>query len=299
MTNNISRRAFIGLKKALLPAEETLPRGVLSGLDPYTGVWTDAEIRHLLYRTTFGTKPAHIALLKNMSPSQAVDLLLQEQAVLPAPVNNYSGAKYEDAGVMKTITDPNVPLGQTWINANYDNEVEFWRNMSLKGWWLQSILGQEPSIHEKMTFFWHNHIPIQFLEVYNARLSYRYLLNIRSNALGNFKTLVKEVTISPAMLYYLNGTYNEKWDPDENYARELQELFCIGKGPNSQYTEDDVKAAAKVLTGWKADWNTNATYFNANVHDEGDKQFSSFYNNTVIKGKSGQSGKDELDDYSI
>ncbi len=296
MANNISRRAFIGLKRALAPAEETSPRGIFSGLEPYTGAWTDAEVRHLLRRTTFSVKQAHLDLLKNMTISKAVDTLLEEQAALPAPVNSYTGYSYEENGKTHTVTDPKVALGATWVNAEFDLEVEFWRNMSLKGWWLRSMLEQSPSIHEKMTLFWHNHIPIQMLEVYNARLSYRYLLNLRSNALGNFKTLVKDVTIAPAMLYYLNGTHNEKWQPDENYARELQELFCVGKGPNSKFTEEDVQAAARVLTGWKADWNTQTVYFNNNVHDTDDKQFSSFYNNTVIKGKTGQDGKKELDE---
>jgi uncharacterized protein (DUF1800 family) len=101
------------------------------------------------------------------------------------------------------------------------------------------------------------------------------------------------------MLFYLNGRLNTKRAPDENYGRELQELFTMGKGPNSKYTEDDVKAAARVLTGWNINPLTNpftTTFLNTN-HDTTDKKFSAFYGNTVIKGQSGiNAGNTELDD---
>lgn len=293
----VSRRAFIGLKRALEQAENVKPRGIIAGLEPYTGSWTDNEIRHLLRRTTFGVKQAHLESLRGLTASQAVDIILMEHAAPPAPVNNYNGYKYQENGEDKIAQDKEIALGADWTKAKFDLDVEFWRNMSLKGWWMRNMLEQKPSVQEKMIFFWHNHIPIQMIEVYNARLSYPYLLTLRTNALGNVKKLIKEVTISPAMLFYLNGTYNEKWAPDENYARELQELFCIGKGPESKFTEDDVKAAARILTGWKADWDKpDNVYFNAIAHDEKDKQFSTFYGNKIIKGQSGQTGKNELDE---
>jgi uncharacterized protein (DUF1800 family) len=97
------------------------------------------------------------------------------------------------------------------------------------------------------------------------------------------------------MLYYLNGHYNIKNSPDENYARELQELFTIGKGPNL-WNEDDVKAAAKVLTGYRVDQGSLTTSFDSTKHETANKQFSAFYNNTVITGQSGANGANELDD---
>jgi uncharacterized protein (DUF1800 family) len=101
------------------------------------------------------------------------------------------------------------------------------------------------------------------------------------------------------MLIYLNGHLNTKYAPDENYARELQELFCMGKGPDSKYTEDDVKAAARVLTGWALSHSlaSFSVYFDAARHDTTDKTFSSFYNNTKITGRSvTNAGNLELDD---
>ena len=306
MPNTMSRRAFFGLKEALTEAEELPSRGVMSGLDPYVGTFKDAEIYHLLRRTMFGVTPNDVAVFKSMTPSQAVDFLLQTTTAPAPPVNNYSvtykdyeGTNDQDKKLVDKTIAPNdkyVKLGDTFINANFDENVEYYRSMALKGWWLDSVIHQTPSIHEKMTFFWTNHIPIQMFLVYDARFSYKYLMTLRNNALGNFKTIVKEMTIDPAMLFYLNGTYNEKNAPDENYGRELQELFCVGKGSGSKYTEDDVKAAARVLTGWKSEYSKPNTYFQANVHDDKDKKFSAFYNNTVIKGKTGDDGKKELDE---
>lgn len=98
------------------------------------------------------------------------------------------------------------------------------------------------------------------------------------------------------MLRYLNGYLNVKTSPDENYGRELQELFTIGKGPNSKYTEGDVKAAAKVLTGYTVNATTISSAFDPTKHDTTNKQFSAFCNNKVITGKTGANGATELDD---
>jgi len=125
----------------------------------------------------------------------------------------------------------------------------------------------------------------------------------RQNALGNVKTLVKEISKNPAMLRYLNGNTNVVGKPNENYGRELLELFTIGKGIEiepgnyTNYTEDDVKAAAKVLTGWQDDKANIVGIFNQKLHDTNDKKFSSAFNNTVIKGRTGtNAGTDELND---
>jgi uncharacterized protein (DUF1800 family) len=105
---------------------------------------------------------------------------------------------------------------------------------------------------------------------------------------------VKEMSKEPQMLFYLNGHYNVKNSPDENYARELQELFTIGKG-NNLWNEDDVKEAAKVLTGFRADMTSMTGTFNPALHETGNKVFSAFYNGTVITGLAGAAGATELD----
>lgn len=257
------------------------------GLEPYTGLWGPEQIRHLVQRTMYGATRKDLADFGTMDLSASLTTLIQTSPTPPPPINDY------DDGV--DLVDPDVAPGDTWINAEWSNDFEYYRIISHKAWWLGQLLEQEQNIHQKMITFWHNHIPIQFYEVFWAKLSYQYHETIRTHALGNFKELVKAISIEPGMLLYLNGTFNSVFAPDENYARELQELFCIGKGPGSQYKEEDVQAAARVLTGWRLDWNTGDAFFYPDEHDTGDKQFSSFYNQTLIQGKTGPSGAEELD----
>ncbi|MEP6749204.1 MAG: DUF1800 family protein, partial [Bacteroidota bacterium] len=123
---------------------------------------------------------------------------------------------------------------------------------------------------------------------------YKHHSLLRSSAVGNFKTLVRNVTTDPGMLVYLNGNQNTNTAPDENYGRELQELFTLGKENNPNYTEDDVKAAAKVLTGWRTDEATTTSAMVAAKHDTSSKQFSSFFSSTVIAGGTGDAELDAL-----
>ena len=117
---------------------------------------------------------------------------------------------------------------------------------------------------------------------------------------ANFRSLIRDITVHPHMLYYLNGSDNVKEAPDENFARELQELYCIGKGKDAAFTEEDIQEAARVLTGWTVKWDSiryngvpGETVFWAAKHEERDKQFSSFYDNAVITGQIGQNGAAE------
>jgi uncharacterized protein (DUF1800 family) len=212
---------------------------------------------------------------------QAVDAMLDPTySTPPPPVNDYNSADF---------TDPDVAFGDTWIDAFYNQQGEGYRIESLRAWWTRRMMSNERNIREKMTLFWHNHMPVIFSQVFSGGHLYRYQNTLRENALGNFKTLTRAITLDPAMLYFLNGYVNSTYAPDENYAREIQELFVIGKDLPQYYTEDDVKAAARLLTGWRIGTNFT-TYFDPNEHDKLDKKFSSFYNNTLIKGKAGVAG---------
>jgi uncharacterized protein (DUF1800 family) len=256
-----------------------------SGLQPYTGAWDNDQVVHLLRRTMFGAKKSDVDFFKTLTLPQAVETLLLSPATLPQPpINDYNDA---------TGTDPVVPFGSSWVNAPYNLDFETKRIISFKCWWLDNMVGQTRSIQEKMVVFWHNHLATRGSETFYGRLCYTHNQMLRRNALGNFKTMTKELTLDPLMLKFLNGNVNVKGAPDENYGREIQELFVIGKGPDSGYTEADVKAAAKVLTGWHTDLSTGTTFFSAIEHDTTAKQFSSFYNNTVIAGN--VSGEVELD----
>ena len=255
-----------------------------SGLTPYTGVWDVLQISHLLKRTMFGAKKADVDYFKTKSMNAAVDELITTVNTPPLPpVNNYA--------------DPDVPAGTTWVNAAYSSSGTVTGNRinSLHSWWTGLQLNQNRSIEEKMVLFWHNHLVTEHSGL-DPRHLYRYNVVLRKNALGNFKTMIKDITLTPAMLVYLNGNKNTAGAPNENYGRELQELFTMGKGPNSKYTESDVQAAAKVLTGYDIDCATLNYVFKSTKHDITNKQFSAFYNNTLITGRSGTAGEQELDD---
>jgi uncharacterized protein (DUF1800 family) len=293
----MDRRKFLSaykkslpIKEAFLPPETT--QRTTTGLNPYTGAWTENEVIHLLKRTMFGSKKADIDYFKTRTMSQAVDELINPTAPLPAPPVK----EYDTTGAL-TQPDTGIAAGTTWVNdPNSDGTIQSRRRASFKKWWMGNMINQDRSIREKMTLFLHNHFSTETNDVGNAQYVYKHHALLRANAVGNFKSLVRAITIDPAMLVYLNGQYNTATAPDENYGRELQELFCCGKGPGSQYTESDVKAAAKVLTGWQNDATNITSKFTSSRHDITNKQFSAFYNNTIITGRTGATAGDlELD----
>ena len=276
-------------------AEKNAFSPLTEGLQPYTGAWDTAQVVHLLKRTLFGAKPADITYFKGRTMSQAVDELLQPTAApSTVPLNNYSVNGYVDPS--------GVALWQTWINTGIaiaDAELNRNRIGSLKTWWLGQALQPSRSIHEKMTVFWHNHFAINANnsnDKLKARYWYDHYLTLRQHALGNFKAMAKAITLDPAMLYFLNGESNVKGSPNENFARELQELYTAGKGSGSKYTEDDVRAAALVLTGHTVSPTTFTYFFDAGKHDSGNKEFSAFYGNKIITGYSGAAGAGEVDE---
>lgn len=275
------------------PSNTQLPRHLLktsTGIAPYSGTFGEEELRHLLKRTLFGISYSDLTYFKNKSLTEVLNSLLTIPDNLPEPpLNHYS---YNPA-----LPDPDVPAGSTWVNAPVSPTLEGQRRVSFKGWWAGLQFNRQPNIREKMTLFWHNHFATESAIVLDSRFVYKHHSLLRQNCLGNFKELVRQVCIDPAMLVYLNGKDNTKTAPDENFARELQELFTVGKDLPNHYTEEDVRAAAKVLTGWRINRNGISSSFDPNAHDTGNKQFSAFYNNTVIQGRSGSTaGTDELND---
>jgi uncharacterized protein (DUF1800 family) len=273
-----------------------------SGLTPYTGPWTIKEVRHLLRRTMFGSTKADIDFFLALSATNAVDTLLELQnhpvyAAPPPPLNNYNSASF---------IDPNCAFGAPWPGTADANMPGLFNNRrkSLKSWWLGLMINQPRSLREKMTLFWHNHFATETNVVNISTYNYKHNQLLRDYAFGNFKSLVSEITTNCAMLVYLNGAQNSNTAPNENYARELQELFTIGKDAQglAPYAEADVQLAAKVLTGWTIDLvaqtsaNGYNSLFNPLKHDSSNKTFSAFYNTTVITGQSGANGAIETAD---
>jgi uncharacterized protein (DUF1800 family) len=289
----MDRREFLTMpkgKKDFVPQSTTSTN---TGLTPYTGAWTRNEVYHLLKRTMFGAKKADVDYFLTRTMSQSIDELINPTAPLPPPPVK----EYDTVGAL-TMPDTNILPGQTWVNdPNTDGTIISRRRASFKKWWLGLMVNQDRSIREKMTLFLHNHLATETADIGNSQYIYKHHALLRSYAVGNFKNLVRDVTIDPGMLVYLNGFQSNVNAPDENYGRELQELFCCGKGPQSLYTENDVKAAAKVLTGWQVNATTITSAFNSARHDSTNKQFSAFYGNRIITGRTGATaGMVELND---
>lgn len=301
----MKRKDFITSLFGLRPAEKNMQDEAnnpglggftfTGGIDPYTGSWTDKEVRHLLKRTTFGAPLEEISYFKTLAVSDAVSMLVNTVAdanAIGKPLKLYT----PEASTPASDPDLAVPFGSTWVDTpTLTSTINRQRRDTIKTWWLYNMIHQPRSIEEKMILFWSTHVTLEFATVGGGFVAYQYMQLLRKHALGNFKTLIKEISINPAMLIYLNGNVNNKTAPDENYARELQELFTLGKGPGSQYTEDDVKAAARVLTGYGSNTIYGVYNFTISKHDTSPKQFSSFYDNTIIS-RPPEQGELELDD---
>ncbi|WP_080055723.1 DUF1800 domain-containing protein [Spirosoma aerolatum] len=255
----------------------------MPSLATYTTPLTAKTAAHLLRRATFGPTQTEITSFTGLTATQAVQLLIANANYSPTP---------------PVDLDENQPTaGQTYLDKPFNHNRNFDFGHYLSCWWLGLMASQTTplSLLDKLTLFWQNHFVTTRSTVGDYRFLNQYLLLLRNNALGNFRNLVIQVTKDPAMLRYLNGNENIVGHPNENYARELQELFTVGVfdfAGNKNYTEDDVKAAAKVLTGWEytnyeVDNSTSfTTIFNLANHDTTDKTFSASYNNTVIIGRS-------------
>jgi uncharacterized protein (DUF1800 family) len=281
---------------------------ITSGIAPYAGAWTVWEATHLLRRISFGIKKAELDALLALTPATAVDSLLNISApVIPSPTAlNYYQATLADSG--------GVALGASWtannltyVNTN-DSTNNYYRQLSLTSWTWGMYINDAATIREKMTQFWYHFIPINFEDVRNlqnnsATMCNDYMSLIRTNALGNFKTLIKAIAKTPAMLLFLGNQYSTASVPNENFARELMELFTLGKVPTQNYTEPDIIAASKVLSGWRV---ANfigaypvASAFNAAYHNQNNKVFSPLFCNsstsTTITNQTGVNGANEFD----
>lgn len=266
-------------------------------LTPYTGPFGATELRHLLRRTMFGATVADMSFFNGQGLAQVVDELLTFSNNTAPPIKAYSNPD-GNGNPDPSLVDPNVPFGTTWINTvripGQPPNPTSPRSKSYMDWWTGLMLGQERNLREKLVLYWYNHVPNQTGIVFNAELCYAYNQVLRNGCMGNFRQLMYNVTVDGAMLLYLNGYLNMGTAPDENYARELMELFMLGEG--SGYEQADVAQAARLLTGWTVIEESGGNpilptvVYNEANHDTGDKAFSGFFNNTVIQGQIGPGG---------
>ena len=219
---------------------------------------TDA--RFLLTRTGFEANASEVAPYIGMTREQAVDALLAgartEAGTLPP------------AWAMEPIPSVEVRRGWTQDERRDDQREQSRRYDELRGWWVREMVTTRSPLTERMTLFWHDHFPSGEDKVHYPQLMFRQNALLRRDALGNFGDLLHAVSKDPAMLQYLDGAGSRKGRPNENFAREVMELFTLGEG---HYSQRDVTEAARAYTGWTLDPNTLAYQFNPKIHDDGDK----------------------------
>ncbi len=214
---------------------------------------TYQDMAHLLRRAGFGASPAEIAAAGKRGTAAVTDDLLHPERT-PDTIN--------DADMVQRLASL-VPEDR---RTNKRGDV-YLPLQTVKMWWVQRMIASPHPLVEKMTLFWHGHFTSKD-GGQAGDIVMRQNQLFRANALGNFRTLTLAVSRDPEMLRYLNGNQNYKAHPNENYGRELMELYTCGIG---NYTEDDVKAAARAFSGWNL--RGGEFVFNANNHDNDPKTF--------------------------
>ena len=221
--------------------------------------------QHLLWRSAFGPMAENAAMLDTMSQKELWALLVKTSSkpvekieVTKNPANDYMMAANADTKEMQKAKDPEQ---RKKMREKSRDDLKI---MNLR--WLETMVNSEAQLREKMSLFWHGHFACRILNSFYAQ---ELLQTIRINALGSFADMLKAVSKSPAMLQFLNNQQNKKSHPNENFAREVMELFTMGRG---NYTETDVKEAARAFTGWA--FNAQGEFvFRKNQHDDDSKTF--------------------------
>jgi uncharacterized protein (DUF1800 family) len=225
----------------------------------YSGTFGVRQAERLLWRAGFGPSPGHAAALSKMGLKSAVQSLTRP-----------SGAE--------TLTGPEP----TDDNGNPLAPEDLWGHDHL--WWLDRMVRTNQPLVERMALIWHDWFATSNDGVGQAKLMLDQNALFRRSFLGSFQQLVLDVTADPAMILWLNQNENTRWNPNENYARELQELFTLG-ADRGAYTEDDVREMARALTGWRNDWSdaegAHNFRFDPDWHDD---------TNKTIYGKTGNFG---------
>jgi len=257
----------------------------MASLNPLQGALGRRRAAHLLRRTSYRFRKTKVLEMADQTAAQALpSLLTLNPFQLEQPV-------YGAANTTWILPLPGLSV------ASYPAQ-DFVLRRYLTGWWLHEAL-QDAGIGHKMTLFFHQYMAVAITSSNNQHY-FDYLSLMRWGALGNFKKLATKLVTDNAMLRYLNNNQNNKNNPDENFAREFFELFTVGKGPQigpgdySNYTEDDIVEAAKVLTGFRVRPNRDnidpetgipSGSVNPAQHVPGNKTFSAHFQGTIITGE--------------
>ncbi|WP_408967957.1 DUF1800 family protein [Paraburkholderia sp. BL6669N2] len=218
------------------------------------------DARFFLTRVGFAPDSAELAQYVGLTRAQAVDKVLasvRTEAVTPLP-----------DWVLEPVPTRETKKAWTDDQRREEQRLRAQRYELLRSWWVREMLTTPSPLTERMTLFWHNHFTSGQDKVpYPQQMAQQNML-LRRDALGNFGELLHDIAKDPAMLQYLDGASNRKGKPNENFAREVMELFTLGEG---HYTQRDVSEAARAYTGWSLDPDTQAYVWRANQHDDGEK----------------------------
>ncbi|MFN0176824.1 MAG: DUF1800 family protein [Saprospiraceae bacterium] len=268
----------------------------MASLSPLTGSLGHRRAAHLLRRTSFNYSKPKVDQMAGQTAAQALNSILQLNPLQQSqPI--YKDLAVQGSPVVTWLLPlPGTP--QTSLPAE-DFVLRRWNMV----WWCNEAL-RDTGIGHKMQFFFHQFMQTTANAARNSSF-FDYLQLLRWGALGNFKKLAYKIVVDNNMLLYLNNTQNTASNPNENFAREFFELFTIGKGPQigpgdyTNYTEDDIVEASKVLTGFRTRFNRDVVDAETGIprgdavfgqHSQGNKTFSSKFNNTVITGASNAAG---------
>jgi len=236
--------------------------------------WSTVQAAHLLNRAGFGGSPAEIAALKALGLEKAVDQILQgeeDDDLFPPPRLSQPAELYEQMRAAKAAVkagpdDPKAREAQRMRRMEQNDQIR-----DLRAWWLGRMRYTPHPLREKMTLFWHGHFATSFEKVKVAFLMWQQNETLRANALGNFRELTRQVSKDPAMMRYLDTVQSQRSQPNENFARELLELFTLGEGV--RYTEADIQESARAFTGYRLNPRTMSFLFARRQFDETEKEF--------------------------
>lgn len=221
-----------------------------------------SEARHLLVRTGFNASTTEITALASLTREQAIDQLIGNARDNPTPAlpGWANQAPFPPRGMRHASEEERKAMRRERRQ----------QGLALQGWWIEQMLSTRSPLHERMNLFWHNHFTSSLKKVKSPQLILRQHLLIREHALGSFSRLLSDISVDPAMLLYLDNATSKHTAPNENFARELLELFTLGEGP---YNEADIKAAARAFTGHSLHRRDGEYRYRPRWHDTGQKTF--------------------------
>jgi uncharacterized protein (DUF1800 family) len=240
-------------------------------LQPLTsGRWNYETAAHLLNRAGFGGSPAEIETLAGLGPEKAVSFLIDYEKI-PDPTPDPDWAKPDPARLLQ-VRDLNQTGTPEQKKALQQEQAQLQQRqmLELRGWWLERMAHGPRPFQEKMVLFWHGHFATSVEKVRDAYYMWRQNELFRRLATGNWLQLLTEAGKDPAMLIWLDQAQSQKAHPNENFAREVMELFSLGEG---HYTEHDIAEGARALTGWSLDRFSQKFIYRPALHDDGDKTF--------------------------